>query len=413
MTVQSVNKWLRRCVGLGAICALSAVIGAIYLHAQNPGSPAPTIPQTFFDANGDPLVSGTVSTYVTGTSTSAVTYSDAALNTRNSNPVTLNSAGRATIFLSATQVYRFIVSDSANVQMYSQDDIRPVGYTADQVAQNLDCHVRLTLTSGVPITTSSVTAATTIYATPYGGNSCFLYDGTNWSRLTFTETGLALGSDAANTDYDLFAYNAGGVLTLERLAFTNQYDRTTNLALQNGVVVRNGAPTRRWLGTYRTTATIGQTEDSLERRFVSNAYHCQPRQMRILEDAASWSGPLNNYRQANSKSSNQFAFVVGETRLIRATVRTHANNTTPGGGIAYLAIGDGTTTRAMAGGFAVTQGTTGITQSITANAEWYARVGNHTAVWLERAAGATTATFFGTDGNADLLQSGMFGEVCN
>ena len=39
---------------------------------------------------------------------------------------------------------------------------------------------RLTLTSGTPVTTNDVTAATTIYYTPYKGNAIQLYNGTNW-----------------------------------------------------------------------------------------------------------------------------------------------------------------------------------------------------------------------------------------
>src|SRR3990167_4545374 len=61
--------------GLGALLAVLILCATAYVQvfAQNQGAPAPLVPQTFLDANGDPLASGTVSTYVTATGTSAVT----------------------------------------------------------------------------------------------------------------------------------------------------------------------------------------------------------------------------------------------------------------------------------------------------------------------------------------------------
>src|SRR3990167_6078136 len=148
------------------------------LFSQNQGATAPTRPLTFFDANGDPLVSGTVSTYVSGTSTSAVTYDNQTLNSSNANA-------------------------------YTQDGIAGPNYVAEQQAMELGCDGRLTLTSGVPVTTVSVTDATTIYFTPYVGNRCALCDGANWRHVTFSETSLSLGTNAANTNWDVFAYLAG------------------------------------------------------------------------------------------------------------------------------------------------------------------------------------------------------------
>lgn len=54
------------------------------------------------------------------------------------------------------------------------------------------CQGRLTLTSGTPVTTSDVTAASTLYFTPYGGNKITLYTGVYWQPFTFTERSLAL-----------------------------------------------------------------------------------------------------------------------------------------------------------------------------------------------------------------------------
>lgn len=47
------------------------------------------------------------------------------------------------------------------------------------------CQGRLTLTSGTPVTTSDVTAATTIYFTPYKGNRIALCGGTNFEGFKY------------------------------------------------------------------------------------------------------------------------------------------------------------------------------------------------------------------------------------
>src|SRR5688572_4720973 len=135
------------------------------------------------------------------------------------------------------------------------------------------CCGRMTLTTGLPVTTADVTGASTVYFTPFRGNLIAVHDGDHWQVLSFAELSLALGSDAANTNYDLFAYYSSGAVALERVAWTNATTRATALTTLDGVPVKSSDTTRRYLGTYRTTATVGQTEDSVGKRFVWNYYH--------------------------------------------------------------------------------------------------------------------------------------------
>ena len=53
----------------------------------------------FFDEYGDPLVGGQVYTYEANTTTPKKTYADPDGNTPNTNPITLDAAGRAKIYL--------------------------------------------------------------------------------------------------------------------------------------------------------------------------------------------------------------------------------------------------------------------------------------------------------------------------
>lgn len=89
------------------------------------GTLAPYVLWTGWDDNGDPLNAGLLYTYAAGTSTPLATYSDSALATPNANPVVLNSAGRAVIYLSAA-TYKFILKTSAGVTVWTQDNIASV-----------------------------------------------------------------------------------------------------------------------------------------------------------------------------------------------------------------------------------------------------------------------------------------------
>lgn len=67
-----------------------------------------------FDANGDPLAGGKVFTYDAGTTTPRATYTDQSGGTPNANPVILDAAGTAHIWLDG-EAYKFVVTDSADV----------------------------------------------------------------------------------------------------------------------------------------------------------------------------------------------------------------------------------------------------------------------------------------------------------
>jgi hypothetical protein len=80
---------------------------------------------------------------------------------------------------------------------------------------------RLTLTSGAPIQTVNAAAATTIYFTPYKGDSIALWSGSAFVARSFAELSLALDSNAADTGYhqsgkimDLLVFDDAGTLRL-------------------------------------------------------------------------------------------------------------------------------------------------------------------------------------------------------
>lgn len=190
---------------------------------------------------------------------------------------------------------------------------------------NNACQGRLTLETGVAISTSDQTAKTTIYFTPYLGNKIALYDGTRWKLYSFTEKSLALGTLTDAQNYDVFIYDNAGTLTLEALAWTNDTTRATALTTQDGVYVKTGATTRRYLGTFRTTSTT-TTEDSAAKRLVWNYYNRVARRL-VKSDATDHNYVTAAWRAWNNDTANRVGFVCGLAEdsilvMVRGSLRT-------------------------------------------------------------------------------------------
>ena len=172
------------------------------------------------------------------------------------------------------------------------------------------CNGRLTLTSGTPVTTSDVTAATTLYFTPYKGNQIGLYSGSAWNLFAFSEISLSLSGYTADKNYDIWVYDNSGTVTLDSTVWTNDTTRATALAMQDGVYVKSGDATRRYLGTIRITGTTGQTEDSATKRYVWNNDNRVPRMLKKLA-SSTWNYTSASWRQWNATASYKVESVIG------------------------------------------------------------------------------------------------------
>lgn len=275
------------------------------------------------------------------------------------------------------------------------------------------CQGRLTLTTLTPVTTADVLAATAVKWTPYKGASIGLYDGaTKWQLLPFAELSLSIAGLAASTPFDVFAFNNSGVVALESLAWTNDTTRATALVLQDGVLVKSGATTRRYLGSFRTTTTIGQTEESFAKRYVSNYYNRVRRPLRVRDTTDTWPYTLAAYRQANGNAANQLEVMVGfGDAALEVFVHGQASSTTTAVN-AIVAIGEDSTTTMVTGcltsfcgsGLANTQ------LGPTASYRGYPAPGRHFYAWLELSTASGTTTWLGDNGNV-IEQSGIHGWI--
>lgn len=172
------------------------------------------------------------------------------------------------------------------------------------------CDFRLTLTTAVPVTTADVTGATTVYCSPYKGNQIALFDGTNWVVRASAEFSLALGTLTSGLPYDVFCYDNATVPTLEFLAWTNGTTRATALVLQNGVLSKTGALTRRYMGTFYTTSTTA-TADAEATRYLWNYYNRVARNTRA-SFSANRSTTSATYTEVNTEIRNGFLLGVSE-----------------------------------------------------------------------------------------------------
>src|ERR1019366_6038525 len=78
----------------------------------------PPAKTTFIDQNGKPLTGGTIDFYIPSTTVRKTTWQDSAESIPNTNPVKLDSAGRAITLGDGT--YRQVVKDKNNNLIWDQ-----------------------------------------------------------------------------------------------------------------------------------------------------------------------------------------------------------------------------------------------------------------------------------------------------
>ncbi len=260
---------------------------------------------------------------------------------------------------------------------------------------------RLSLLTATPVTVADQTAKTTIFMVPYKGVDIDVYNGAAWERFQPGELNIAIPA-AASQMYDVFLdYNAG-VPALALEAWANDTTRNVALSYLNGVLVLNGTNTKRYLGSFRTTAVAGQTQDSLAFRYLWNYYNRVSKNLIVLEATATWAYTTNVIRQANASIANQVAFVIGVSEdVVQVTLRASLVNTTQV--TAAVGIGlDSTIAYTAAQNNDAVQTNPVSRTLVGATYFGYPGIGYHFLAWLEQSQAAGVSTWYGngTDGQA-------------
>lgn len=400
-----------------------------------------------------PLPGALLYSYFSGSSTPQPLYANGSLSTPLSNPVVADGTGAFPPMFMSAAAYRITITDAVgNIILAPTDNVSDLGQlflntavganlvfagpssgssaiptfralvSADLPSGSLNNALsqgRLTLTSGTPVTNTNVTAATTVYFTPFAGNRIGLYNGSLWNMRTFSELSLVVPG-TTNSAYDVFAYDNAGSVAIELssawLSVTSRFSGgayQTLLPTQDGIYVKstNGTAidaTRRYLGSFVTTAVSGQTEDSATNRLVYNYYNRVARSLNRIESTDSWNYTTATIRQANGSAANQIAVMQGvaeeavDVSLLVTVSNTNATN-------AAIGIGEDSTTVFLAGaGFTNFTFVAASNMNVAAHVNVIPAIGYHTFTWLEYSAATGTSTWYG-DGGASLLQSGLFG----
>jgi hypothetical protein len=268
--------------------------------------------------------------------------------------------------------------------------------------------LRLSLTTAVPVTTSDVTGATTIYYTPHTNGIIWLYVSGKWRPFATPEVSLAIGTVTSDLAHDIFAYASSGVVTLEQLAWTNNTTRATAIVRKDGFKVKSGDTSRLLVGTYLPTSTT-QTADALATRYLSNTYNRAPRKLRCFEDTDSWNyltAAWQPVRTGSNGAANSFSYLSSESDIL---VQAHAMSlvlVSSGAANAGAGIGiDSTTVSSadmMAGNGPVSAFNIAQYHALY---KGYPGLGKHTLTWLE--IGGANSTQYGDSGNAANYQAGM------
>ncbi len=195
---------------------------------------------------------------------------------------------------------------------------------------------RLTLQTVVPVMTTTQSAKTTIYYTPYIGSVVPIYDGSNFTATSFTELSVlttdttkspaAIGASKVN---DWFVWNDSGTLRIGHGPdWTNDTARSagTALVMVNGVLLNNASITNgpaasrgTYVGTTRSNGSsqldwiLGGSASGGTAAFLGiwNAYNRLLANPVVVDSGASYTYTTATIRQARASAGNQITLVSG------------------------------------------------------------------------------------------------------
>jgi hypothetical protein len=254
--------------------------------------------------------------------------------------------------------------------------------------------------------TSDVSGATTIYYLPYVCDTLPLWNGALWVITPVTFASVSIAGQPTGKPYDVFGVLSGNALALEVLAWTDDTTRATSVAFNDGRWVKSTDKSRLLLGTFYTT-------DSSTKRYLANVYNRVARPMLVTEATASWTY-TGAMRQANGSTANQLNFVISVADQPQEADVLGLVSEDGSAPTRTLSVGvglDSTTTASFNLKGSMPVGTAGQIMQIQGAWRGYFAPGRHFLAWLERASGAGTVTWYGTNASAANFQAGIRGVV--
>ena len=273
------------------------------------------------------------------------------------------------------------------------------------------CEGRLTVSTGVSVPSSDVSASSFVYFTPHAGNRIALYvPGYGWRLYTFSELSLDLSSVPTDTNVDIWLYDDAGNLALAYSTWSNDTLRATAIVRQDGIFCKSGALNYRYLGTVRTSAA-GTICDTQEKRFVWNYTNRVPRTLYRHESTQSWTYSVRAWRAWNNSEDNRVEFVIGVDE-IEVKLHFHSGTNETSGIIRSIGIGLDSvilpSDKSVWAAFSVAE-RAGV-QAIYAG---YPGVGFHFLQLLEIGYGSPAVTYYGSNmvNSVEVDHSGAVGSI--
>ena len=179
----------------------------------------------FEDNNGNPLNGGLVYTYVAGTTTPKPTFTTAAGDIEQSNPIELDTSGRAVVF--GTGSYKFVVTDSLGNTIRTVDNVTVYSTLADAVDPLFDSfsgdssETEFTLSEDVGTDSKNIMVYVSTPQLSYVTNGSFATD-TDWTKGTgwTIGTGVATATGAISTALSQTSPNTLSENKAYRLTYT-------------------------------------------------------------------------------------------------------------------------------------------------------------------------------------------------
>jgi len=286
---------------------------------------------------------------------------------------------------------------------------------------------RLTLQTGTPVMTSTQSAKTTIFYTPYCGNQVPIYDGAAWASTSFVELS-ALTTDATKSPAaigvskvnDWFVWSDAGTLRLSHGPdWTNDTTRAASLTRLNGIWVNTDAITNgpginrgTYVGTTRSNASsqldyilggadVGGVKGWLG---VWNTYNRATVTALVQDTTASYGVGVNTIAPHNGSSNNSVQVVAGlaedfvQARFSVLVVASSAGNALAGIGIDTTTASSGV----MVGSGSISGG------GYAAGEHTLSRLGAYTIYALAVHQGGTSnATYFGSNQAPGFIGNGL------
>lgn len=248
-------------------------------------------------------------------------------------------------------------------------------------------------------TTNSVTFTNSGGALPTGISANVQYFITKVDANTF-KISTSLANVAAGTFVNTSSTGTGTHTGHQPQA------RQTALVLQDGVLCKTGTLTRRYLGSFLTTATT-TTEDSVAKRWLFNAYNQAPRTLlvQVTNTSATYASATWGIYTG---TLFQTSFFLGlAEKQIAASAWGCCQGTSTNG---YVGIGlnrtNGSDAQVMSGG-----GTSASLIPLGATYDGVPAIGYNALIILEACQAASTVTFYGTGGFTNQLQAGLRGSI--